>query len=88
MRNKKNAILISIIVVFALIFAGAVGYLIYGMINNQSSEDEYKSIASSFARGVTDDGATYSPTIQRATPATLKTKAEQQVPSRLTRPCR
>ena len=65
MRNKKNAILISIIVsiivVFALIFAGAVGYLIYGMINNQSSEDEYKSIASSFARGVTDDGATYSP---------------------------
>ena len=61
MRNKKNAILISIIVVFALIFVGAVGYLIYGMIRNQSSEDEYKNMASSFARGVTDDGAAYSP---------------------------
>ena len=60
MRNKKNAILISIIVVFALIFVGAVGYLIYGMIRNQSSEDEYKNMASSFAGGITDGGATNS----------------------------
>ena len=69
MRNKKNAILISIIVVFALIFVGAVGYLIYGMIRNQSSEDEYKNI----------------PIIPKVTPEILKTKPEQQVPSRLTR---
>lgn len=58
MKNKKNIILISIIVVFALAFAGAVGYLIYGMINNKNSEEEYKDIASSYANAVTETTGT------------------------------
>lgn len=52
MKNKKNAVLIAIIVVFALVFTGAVGYLIYGMINGKEAEEGYDALASSFASAV------------------------------------
>lgn len=61
MRKTKNAILISIIVIFALIFVGACGYLVvkwldYGKINN-----DYKNIASSYASGISETQAITAP---------------------------
>lgn len=51
-RNSKNRILLGIIIVFALIFTGAVGYLIYGMIVKWNSENTYNNMASSYAAHV------------------------------------
>lgn len=52
MKNKKNTILIAIIIIFGLIFAGAVGYLIYGMISAKIEQDNYDRLAASYANGV------------------------------------
>lgn len=53
MNKRRNKILIAIIVVFALVFVGAVGYLIWGMINNKTAEEEYDALASSYASNIT-----------------------------------
>lgn len=51
-RSAKSKVLLTVVVVSALVFTGAVGYLIYGMVNKQNSQDTYDSLASSFAAGV------------------------------------
>ncbi|MEE1318908.1 MAG: class B sortase [Ruminococcus sp.] len=52
MKSKKNAVLISIIVLFALAFAGACVFLVLKGVQNSQSSNEYNQIASSFASDV------------------------------------
>ncbi|HCA05261.1 MAG TPA: class B sortase [Ruminococcaceae bacterium] len=58
MRSKKAAILVSLIIIFALIFTGVLGFLIYKMVSIQNAQDDYKAIAASYANGDNPEGYT------------------------------
>lgn len=49
MKKSRNKALIIIIVIFAAVLLCAVGYFVYKTININGAQDEYNTIASSFA---------------------------------------
>lgn len=56
-RKKKNAVLITIIVLLALVFVGACGYLIFRMIGSANADRNYKQLASSFVSQIDETEA-------------------------------
>ncbi len=52
MKRKRNKAIIAIIVLFALIFVGAAGFMIYKAINSSAAGDSYDKIASSYASNI------------------------------------
>ena len=58
MKRKKNAVLISILVVSALVLVAAIGYLIFEMINIMSAKNENDALAASFAGNLGDEDYT------------------------------
>lgn len=64
MKRKKNVVLISIIIFFALVFLCACAYVVIKGIMNNENRNEYSNIASSYAddvSGVQDDTAITAP---------------------------
>lgn len=49
MKRNRNKVLIVVIVIFAAILLGAGGYFVYKTLNINGTQDEYNTIASSFA---------------------------------------
>ena len=49
MKKGKNKAVIAVIVVLALIFAGAAGFIIFKLVNGAAANDRYDKIASSYA---------------------------------------
>ena len=62
MKKKKNSILIILIVIFALAIIAAAIFLVIKTINENTSDDEYNKIASSYAGDVGNETIT-SPSI-------------------------
>lgn len=58
MRKKKNALLISIIVIFALLFVIACTYLVVKSVISHSSRDEYSKVVSSYASNISSTEST------------------------------
>lgn len=58
MRKKKNALLISIIVIFALLFVIACIYLVVKSVISHSSRDEYSKVVSSYASNISSTEST------------------------------
>lgn len=61
MKRRKNIILISVIVFFALAFLCASAYVVFKGILNNESKDDYKSVASSYASNIEDSTEITSP---------------------------
>lgn len=58
MRKKKNALLISIIVIFALLFVIACTYLVVKSVINYGASNEYSNVASSYASDISSTDST------------------------------
>ena len=62
MKRGKNKAIIAIIVILALIFAGAAGFIIFKLVNGASANDRYDKIASSYASNLSEtEGSQQSP---------------------------
>ena len=55
MKNKRRIIVISIIILFAIIFIGTSIYLVFRGIDVINAKNEYNKIASSYAGGISDN---------------------------------
>lgn len=54
MKKGKNKAIIAIIVILALIFAGAAGFIIFKLVNGAAANDRYDKIASSYASNLSE----------------------------------
>ena len=62
MKRGKNKAIIAIIVILALIFAGAAGFIIFKLVNGAAANDRYDKIASSYASNLSEtEGSQQSP---------------------------
>lgn len=52
MRRKRNKLIIAIIVLLALVFVGAAGFIIFKTINSSIAVKSYNKIASSYAANI------------------------------------
>ena len=54
MKKGKNKAIIAVIVILALIFAVAAGYIIFRLVNSALAGQEYENIASSYASNISN----------------------------------
>ncbi len=52
MKKRKNNAIIAIVIILALIFAGAAGFIIFRIVNSAAANDQNSKIASSYASNI------------------------------------
>ena len=72
MKRGKNKAIIAIIVILALIFAGAAGFIIFKLVNGAAANDRYDKIASSYASNLSETEGSQQSTGSQSTEASSK----------------